>query len=215
MNFTDVLDGASKERFRQAANRLLTECFLLKQVRETAADYLFVQRHLELFQSYFAVAGYELKVQEEYGVIGLYSASGAGRIHLRKFDSILLLILRLLYIEERKKLTASREIYITVEQIYDKYNMLNLRDRIERKRTEMRTTMGLFKRLRLLRNLDSDMSEPETRLELYPSVLLAVTADSLQAMYETAQAQLARYEMGGDEDEPAEYDSHVNQNPTD
>lgn len=201
MNFTDVLDNTARERFRQAANRLFTECFLLKSVKETAGDYLFVQRNLELFQSYFAVAGYELKIQEEYGVIGLYSSSGAGRIHLRKFDSILLLILRLLYIEQRKKLTGSREIYITVEQIYDKYNMLNLRDRIERKRTEMRTAMGQFKRLRLLRNLDSDLSDPETRLEIYPSILLAITADSLQSMYETAQAQLAQYEMGGDEDD--------------
>ena len=215
MNFNDILDNASKEKFRQAANRLLTECFLVKSVRETAGDYLFVQRHLDLFQSYFAVAGYELKIQEEYGVIGLYSSSGTGRIHLRKFDSILLLIIRLLYIEERQKLTSSREVYITVEQIYDKYNMLNLREKIERKRNEMRTAMGQFKRLRLLRNLDSDLSDPETRLEIYPSILLAISADSLQAMYETAQAQLAQYTMGGDEDDPAEYNANTNPDSAD
>ena len=34
-----------------------------------------------------------------------------------------------------------------------------------------------------------------------PSILLAITADSLQSMYETAQAQLTQYEMGGDEDD--------------
>lgn len=215
MNFENILEGNQKERFKQAANRLLTECFLLKQVNETVGDYLFVQKNIELFRSYFALLGYEINVQEEYGVIGLDSGSGAGRLQLRKLDSILLLILRLLYIEGRKSITNGREIYITVEQIYNKYNMLALRDKIERKRTEMRAVMALFKRYRLLRNLDADMSDPDTRIEIYPSILLAVNSESLQAAYEAAQAQLAQYAIGGDEDEPAEYDADADQNSPD
>ena len=210
MNFENILQGNQKERFKQAANRLLTECFILKQVNETVSDYLFVQKNIELFRSYFALLGYEINVQEEYGVIGLNSGLGAGRLQLRKLDSILLLILRLLYIEGRKSITNGREIYITIEQIYSKYNMLALHEKIERKRTEMRMIMALFKRYRLLRNLDAD-----TRIEIYPSILLAVNSESLQAAYEKAQAQLAQYATGDDIDEPAEYNADVDKDSID
>lgn len=215
MNFENILQGNQKERFKQAANRLLTECFILKQVNETVSDYLFVQKNIELFRSYFALLGYEINVQEEYGVIGLNSGLGAGRLQLRKLDSILLLILRLLYIEGRKSITNGREIYITIEQIYSKYNMLALHEKIERKRTEIRMIMALFNRYRLLRNLDADMSDPDTRIEIYPSILLAVNSESLQATYEKSQAQLAQYATGDDIDEPAEYNADVDKDSID
>ena len=35
MIFENILQDNQKERFKQAANRLLTECFILKQVNET------------------------------------------------------------------------------------------------------------------------------------------------------------------------------------
>lgn len=53
MIFENILQDNQKERFKQAANRLLTECFILKQVNETVSDYLFVQKKYRIISLIF------------------------------------------------------------------------------------------------------------------------------------------------------------------
>ena len=74
----------------------------------------------------FDILGYELVIQEEQGVIGLNNPAGTGRIHLKKIESVIILILRLLYIEERKKLSQTNDVIVAVDQLIDKYNMLKI-----------------------------------------------------------------------------------------
>ena len=93
----ELPEGVSKERFRTAMNRLLNECFLLKRCKDTQSDYLYILANKDLFGNFLDFLGYELLINEEYGVISLNNPAGTGRIHLSKLDSILLLILRVLY----------------------------------------------------------------------------------------------------------------------
>ncbi|MBQ9488898.1 MAG: DUF4194 domain-containing protein, partial [Lachnospiraceae bacterium] len=117
-----------KEKFRIAANKLLNQCFLLKKREDTKKEYAFVRENREMFTEYFELLGYELKINEDQGVIGLTNSFGTGRIELTKYDSILLLILRLLYIEKRKELaTSSEDVTVLMEEIREKYAMLKIK----------------------------------------------------------------------------------------
>ncbi len=191
MDFADCLENVSKEKFRVTANKLLNECFLLKLSQDTRADYSFVLNNRDLFASFFEMLGYELKVEERNGVIALNNQFGTGRLHLRKIDSIILLILRLLYIEKRRELSDARETIIVVDEIYDKYGMLRISGKIDK--LTMRSSMALFKRFHLIDNLDKDMSDPDTRIKLWPSLLFAVTTESLDEVYEKARERLGKY----------------------
>lgn len=187
-----------KDKFRTAANKLLNECFLLKKSKDTSADYLYVLNNRDAFCSFFDLLGYELNIVEEYGVISLNNPAGTGRIHLKKIESILLLILRLLYIEKRKQLSQIEDVIIVADEIYDKYNMLKIAGRLDK--TTMRNSLGLFKRYHLISNLDSDMSSPDTRIKIWPSILFAVTTESLDTLYSAAKEKLDKYATGGDND---------------
>ncbi len=214
MDFDGVLGNVSKDKFRATANKLLNECFLLKQSQDTKADYSFALNNRDLFSSFFELLGYELKMNEREGVIALNNQFGTGRIHLRKIDSIILLILRLLYIEKRRELSEARETIIIVDEIYDKYGMLRIAGKIDK--LTMRSAMALFKRYHLIDNLDKDMSDPDTRIKLWPSLLFSVTTESLDAVYKQAKARLAEYAAGnlsGDngDDNADEENSYENQ----
>ncbi|MBP3284918.1 MAG: DUF4194 domain-containing protein [Clostridia bacterium] len=187
----------SKDKFRSSANKLLNECFILKRCKDTASDYLFILNNREIFASYFELLGYELMIQEEQGVIGLNNSAGTGRIHLKKIESILLLILRLLYIEKRKQLAQIDDVIILADEIYDKYNMLKLNAKLDK--TTLRNSLGLFKRYHLIQNLDPDMSNPDTRIMIYPSILFAVMVTSLEEVYQNAKEKLEKYANGGDD----------------
>ena len=197
MEFIDVLENVPKDKFRATANKLLNECFIIKKNKDTISDYNFILNYRDYFISLFDVLGYELVIQEDQGVIGINNPAGTGRIHLKKIESMLLLILRLLYIEERKKVSQTGDVVVIVDQVYDKYNMLKMQNKLDK--TTLRNSMGLFRRYHLIQNLDGDMSNPDTRVIIYPSILLAVANSSLDDMYQAAKDKLDKYGRGGED----------------
>ncbi|HAZ91085.1 MAG TPA: hypothetical protein DCX21_03830 [Eubacterium sp.] len=199
----DVLENVPKDKFRAAANKLLNECFIIKKDKNTASEYNFILNYRDYFISLFEVLGYELVILEDQGVIGINNPAGTGRIHLKKIESMILLIIRLLYIEERKKVSQTGEVVVIVDQIIDKYNMLKMQNKLDK--TTMRNVMGLFRRYHLIFNLDPDMSNPDTRVIIYPSILLAVANANLEEMYQAAKDKLDKYTRGG-EDRAEAYD---------
>ena len=197
MEFIDVLENVPKDKFRATANKLLNECFIIKKNKDTISDYNFILNYRNYFISLFDVLGYELVIQEDQGIIGINNPAGTGRIHLNKIESMLLLILRLLYIEERKKVSQTGDVVVIVDQVYDKYNMLKMQNKLDK--TTLRNSMGLFRRYHLIQNLDADMSNPDTRVIIYPSILLAVANSSLDDMYQAAKDKLDKYGRGGED----------------
>jgi len=202
MEFEDILGNISKEKFRLSANKLLNACFIIKRSKDTISDYNFILNNREIFSSYFDLLGYELIIQEEYGVIGLNSFTGNGRIHLKKIESFILLIIRLLYIEKRKQLSQTDDVIIIADEIYDKYNMLKLANKLDK--TTMRNCIGLFRRYNLVQNLDFDVANPDTRIIIYPSILFAITPKSLDEVYEATKDKIDKYISGGESDNGTE-----------
>ena len=93
----------NNQRFKDVANKLLNECFLMK--KREPEDYLFVIQNREKFSDFFSTIGYAVNIYEHNNVIHLVNSDGNGRIHLKKDDSVMILLLRLLYIEKKKSLS--------------------------------------------------------------------------------------------------------------
>ena len=102
MDFSDVLSDISKDKFKANANKLLNECFIVKNCPDTKNCYYFILKEQDIFKSFFDLLGYDIVINEQFGVISLNNMFGTGRIRLKKRESIVLLILRLIYVEENK-----------------------------------------------------------------------------------------------------------------
>lgn len=189
------LGSVSKDKFKINANKLLNECFILKSCTETKNSYYFILKEKELFITYFDLLGYDISINEEYGVISLNNTYGTGRIRLKLLDSMILLILRLIFIEEKKKLSQTENVIVYVDELYDRYRSL----RNERlKKQDMRSALSLLKKYHIINNLDADMGNPDTRLQIYPSVILAFDGAELNTVYEETKDKLNKYVNGGE-----------------
>ncbi|MBR4777019.1 MAG: DUF4194 domain-containing protein [Lachnospiraceae bacterium] len=196
---------AMKEKFRVAANKMLNQCFLLKRRDDTKKDYSFVRENREMFSAYFDLLGYELKINEDQGVIGLVNQFGTGRIELSKYDSILLLILRLLYIEKRKELsTSSEDVTVLMEEIREKYAMLKIKAKPILDKGMERGMVRLFRRYNIIQNIDTDVSQADARIVIYPSVIMAVPVDNINEYYEMTERKLEEYAANKDVAEDGE-----------
>lgn len=189
------IGNISKDKFRLYANKLLNECFILKNCEETRACYYFIMKEREIFSAYFDYLGYDIIISEEYGVICLNNSYGTGRLKLKMLESIILLILRIIYIEEQKKLNDS--VIICIDEVYDRYYSLRAEHLTK---TNMRSAMSLLKRYHIIKNIDSDMGNHDTRIQIYPSVILSIDSSELNKIYENSKNKLNTYVNGGETD---------------
>lgn len=193
-----------KEKFRVAANKLLNNCFIIKKKEDTRNDYIFIIQNKDLFIEYFDLLGYKIEINDMQGVVALTSVSGTGRLRLKKVESVILLILRLLYIEKRKELSLNEDVVVLSDEIHQKYSMLKIEAKLNLDKTIFRDTIRLFKRYNIVTNLDSDVTMSDARIRIYPSVLFAITNDNLTGMYDAINEKLNRYISGGEQNDDEE-----------
>ncbi len=185
-----------KDEFKRIANRLLSQCFLCKGNVTNKSDYYFVLKYRTEFQDYLSVLGYRIEISEEFGVVQLTNPQNYNRLNLKLYESIVLLILRILYDEKKRELSVSDEVIVNLGDIQDKYLSLQIREKMIDK-TTMRNTLSLFRRLQLVETLDKDLGNEESRVLIYDSIMMAVRIEDIKQAYE----KLKLYRKGKKSDE--------------
>lgn len=183
----------------EIANYLLNNCFLMGTVDTTREKYYYVINHEESFRQIFLPIGYTLVIHRNLRVVQLINNHGSGRIALRKYESIILLIFRLLYVEKRESLSTNEDrIYATVEEIKNEYEKLNLPRKFDRAFLE--DSIRNIKRYNLVQIADK-LVDMDARIQIYPSVMLAMPDANISKAYDETVKLLSQYENSEEEDE--------------
>lgn len=200
----ELLEGMlqkDKEEFKRISNRLLSNCFICKGNQASRSEYYFVLKYREKFRDFLEVLGYRLEINEEYGVIQLTNPQNYNHLNLKLYESVILLILRILYDEKKRELSAANEVIVNLGDIQDKYLSLKIRDKMIDK-TTMRNAISLFRRFQLIETLDRDLTNEESRILIYDSILLAVRVEDIRQAYE----KLEQYRKGKTANEETDTD---------
>lgn len=183
----------------EIANYLLNNCFLMGTVDTTREKYYYVINHEESFRQIFLPIGYTLVIHRNLRVVQLINNHGSGRIALRKYESIILLIFRLLYVEKRESLSTNEDrIYATVEEIKNEYEKLNLPRKFDRAFLE--DSIRNIKRYNLVQVADK-LVDMDAKIQIYPSVMLAIPDSNISKAYDETVKLLSQYENSEEEDE--------------
>jgi hypothetical protein len=169
------LTGDDREQFRTAANLLLSEGFLVRSIDRHQRAYRFVAAHLSLFEAYLQWSGRDLRHDASLGVMACVGPPSA-RVKLRKEESIIALILRLLYEEKAGELELHGERTVRRGEIQDRYQSLA---RNTLRKTPFLTILRRFQALRLIR-LVGDDADPDAPVVLYPSLAFALDGGTIE-----------------------------------
>ncbi|MCI9096181.1 MAG: DUF4194 domain-containing protein [Lachnospiraceae bacterium] len=192
MDFLEGMLQKDKDEFVRICNRLLGSCFVCKRNETSRRDYYFITQHREKFSQYLSVLGYRLEINEEYGVVQLTNPQNYNRYNMKLFESIILLILRILYDEKKRELSVSDEVIINMGDIHEKFLTLKIRDKMMDK-TTLRNAISTMRRFQLVEALDKELSNQDSRLIIYDSILMAVRVEDIRQAYE----KLENYKKGG------------------
>lgn len=190
----DLFEGMlqkDKDEFRRVCNKLMSVCFICKKNEDTKSEYYFILRQKPVFMRYLDILGYTLEINEEYGVIQLVNRENYNHVHLKLNDSIILLILRILFDEKKRELSLS-DVVVNIGDIQEKYLSLKIRSK-QIDKTTMSNALRLFKRYNLISLLDKDLTQEDSRIIIYDSILMAVRVEDIKRVSNL----IALYRKGG------------------
>ncbi len=193
------------EKLVRATNLLLAHTFLLRDIYDrqqqrlrTNEHYNTAERYLDYLRAWFDMAGWDLHRDTGLGIINITNRFGYNRMRIDKNATVFLLALRLIFEEQREKLSLRKEVTTTVRELTDKLMTLGV---IERRLPDraLRDGLNLLRSFNIIERLDGPVTELDTKLLIYPTVLLAIPNERISRLSEMLKSS-------GDDDQDEEDD---------
>lgn len=196
-----TLNQRDKDEFARIANKLLSIGFLTKKKEENKKDYYFIENYKSIFVNYFKIGGWELEFDDTYGVIHLINTYDQNRHAFKLYESIILLILRVLFYEKMMELSLADNVMVTLDDIQQRFAALKLRDKPLDKGT-LKSALMLFKKFNIIDPIDGDLVLGDSRIIIFPTILLAIKVEDIRRVYE----KLDTFRKGGSANEEDDED---------
>ena len=173
---------AQQQQFRDTANKLLSTTFLSKDKRDNKENYYFLMSYKEVFDEFFQILGYEVTLDMPTGSVMLSGASSSNTLKLKRDESIILLILRLLYHEKMKDTSLNENIVCAISDIHIKYDYLEIKRKLNK--TDLVQALRLLRRYNLI-EVTGDLTSSATKIVILPTILMAVKSEDITEIYNT------------------------------
>lgn len=172
------LNQTQKNKFKDCANQLISYTFLCRDKENNKEDYYFVLSYQKLFSDFFEIIGYTLDIDQALGTIKLASSDNSNVIRLSRDNTVLLLILRLLYSEAMKETTLNNNVIVNVEDIQNKYNYLEIKQKLNK--TDLVKALRLYRKYNLIEVIGlKDALVANTKVILLPTLLKAIEVSDI------------------------------------
>lgn len=182
LNIYETFNVTQQNQFRDTANKLLSNTFLCRDKRDNKENYYFLMSYKEVFDEFFKILGYEINLDTTLGSVMLEGASASNTLKLKRDESIILLILRLLYHEKAKDASLNDNIVCSVSDVHEKYDYLQIKRKLNK--TDLVSSMRLFRRYNLI-EITGDITTSTCRIVILPTILMAIKSEDVTSVYQT------------------------------
>lgn len=178
------MNVTQQTQFKDTANKLLANTFLCRDKKDNKENYYFFISFKEVFDEFFQILGYEITLDSNTGSVMLSGASASNTLKLKRDESLILLILRLLYHEKMKDTSLNENIVCTVGDIHTKYDYLEIKKKLNK--TDLISAIRLLRRYNLI-EVTGDVTTSTCRIVILPTILLAIRSEDINEVYQTIQ----------------------------
>ncbi|MBU1145521.1 MAG: DUF4194 domain-containing protein [Firmicutes bacterium] len=175
------LNMGQKQLFADTCNKLLSTGFLARDKKDNKEQYYFVLSFKNYFDEYFEVMNFEILLDRETGAIQLVHKEHHNLLKLKKEESLVLLILRILYHQHLVQTSINDNVIISISEIHQKYDALELKRKINK--TDLVTILRMYKKFNLIEPL-GDITQSNTKVVIYPTILLAINTHQINDVYD-------------------------------
>ena len=178
----EKMTTTQQEQFKDTANKLLLCTFLSRDKKDNNEAYYFLMSYKQVFDEFFKILGYEITLDMPTGSVMLSGANAQTTLKLRRDESLVLLILRLLYHEKMKDTSLNENIVCAVSDIHEKYDYLEIKKKLNK--TDLISSLRLFRRYNLIEVTD-DLTSSACKIVILPTILMAIKSEDITEVFNT------------------------------
>lgn len=171
-----------QEQFKDTANKLLLCTFLSRDKKDNNEAYYFLMSYKQIFDEFFKILGYEIELDMPTGSVMLSGANAQTTLKLKRDESLVLLILRLLYHEKMKDTSLNENIVCAVSDIHEKYDYLEIKKKLNK--TDLISSLRLFRRYNLI-EVTGDLTSSACKVVILPTILMAIKSEDITEVFNT------------------------------
>ena len=178
----EKMTQTQKDQFKDTANKLLANTYLSRDKRDNKESYYFLMSYKDLFDEFFSILGYEIELDTASGSVMLSGATASNTLKLKRDETIVLLILRLLYHEKMKNTSLNDNIVCEVNDIHEKYDYLEIKKKLNK--TDLLSSLRTFRRYNLI-EVTGDITSSYCKIVILPTILMAIKSEDITEVYNT------------------------------
>lgn len=191
-----TLKESEKTDFSRISNKLFQTNFLTKSKQKDANDYRYILAFKDVFESFFALTDFELNIKRADEVVFIKNISSYNHLRLRKSDSVLILVIRILYQRKMTQITLDEDVEVILSDIHDELTRIGFLDNKRITKKDLKPALKMLKGYNIIDYIDTDLSD-DARLKIYPSVLYITDFESIKEVV----LKLDEYTKGGNNNE--------------
>ena len=177
-----------KEEFRDICNELFDKTFLNEEVISNDGGFVinekfnFVRRNFELFEEYFMLSGWILE-RKNNETIYIRNETGSNRVILKLLTTKMLIALRVIYDEKRKKSSNSNRVQFKLNELYNKMlHDFGLIDTMPSK-TDRDRSIKMIEKYNIIVKAAVAEDEMDNVYVIMPSITVAVSDERINMIY--------------------------------
>ncbi len=176
-------NDTKKDLFSKITNRLLNESYLIKYRGEDEEDYFKCLDLFDALKEYLSIIDYDINLDKDIGIIYVTNIENKNRLHINKFETILILLLRVKYFKESKKSSLSNIVSISFNDLKNEVKKTNIYKE-EKSVSEYLQALKNLKKYKLITYNKVKEFSLDTQIFIYPSILYVVDINSIESLNE-------------------------------
>lgn len=190
------LKDTQKNTFSRVCNKLLKDNFIYATKPDDYNDYYSILSMKSIIENYFSMIDYDLIHIDTYKIFYIQTNADRNRINLKKLETVIILILRLLYHKGSSDVNSSSDISTTIGKMITEINQTGI-FKIQPSMTDYINALRLLKRYKLIDYSFTDYKEDNVII-IYPTILYVVKVDNIDMLNDKIKTYNAI--KGDDED---------------
>lgn len=192
----DELSVSQKNMFTKTCLKLLATGFIARDKHDNKEMYYFLISYKKYFDEYFGIIEYEIILDRENGAVQLLHQNSQNNLRLNKEQTVILLILRILYHQHLADTSINDNVVFSVNELHTYYDSLELKKKINK--TDLVKILRLYKKYNLIEPL-GDITKSNSKIIIFPTILFAINTTSINDVYDLVKGMVPA--QGSEQDE--------------
>lgn len=188
--YLDLKEG-EKNNFSRITNKLLQVNFLTRKKPGDQNDYRFIVAFKEIFISFFKLIDFDLIIKREDEVIYIVNEQRFNHISLRKTESVLMLVLRILFQRKQDYITLDENVEVYLHQIHEELTRIGYLDNKRITKSELKPALTFLRSYNIIDYIDRSLSD-DARIKIYPTIIYVTNLSGIKEVVDRLDSYLER-----------------------